>query len=74
MNLTGMDLIYIRMDDINNFGIENYEHMKILYLWIKSLTNVEGNDNAELWDIVWHLSICKWCILSVDVVYDLHNA
>ena len=44
-NMKGSDLLHIQMDDVNNFGIN--EHVRKLYLNIKTLTNVEGNRDSD---------------------------
>ena len=42
-NMVGVELMYIQMDDVHNFCINHYKHVKKLYFNIKTLTNVEGN-------------------------------
>ena len=46
-NMVGSELMYIQMDDVNNFGIDHYKHVRKLYLHIKTLTNVEGNRDSD---------------------------
>ena len=42
-NLRGSDLFHVEMEDINDWGINQFAHVKLLYEHIKALTNVEGN-------------------------------
>ena len=40
--VVGSDLIRIEMEDIRNWGIEKFDHIKLLQTHIKALTNLEG--------------------------------
>ena len=46
-NMMGSDLMDIQMDDVNDFGINDYKHVRKLYLNIRTLTNVEGNRDSD---------------------------
>lgn len=43
LNWTGENLMNVSMDDINSWGINDYQYVKLLHAKIKELTNVEGN-------------------------------
>ena len=43
IDLKGTDLVNIEEEDINDWGIDKFKHVKLIYSHVKALTNVEGN-------------------------------